>query len=337
MSTRMLAGDIGGTKTVLAIFDEPGAGLPIAPLLEKTYPSNQYDSLDDIVRQFMAEINYPIAAASFGVAGPVVNGRSAITNLPWVVETSSLQKTLSLDAVTLLNDLESIANAVPYLAGDDIITLQPGTADPTGTIGVIAPGTGLGEAYLTWTGSRYESYPSEGGHTSFGPATQLQQELLIYMWQQFKHVSYERVCSGSGIPNLYNFFKETGKYEEPAWLAEELSTVSDKTPTIVRHALAETADICVATLNLFIEILAGEAANMALKLLATGGIYLGGGIPPRIIPQLQASNFRDVFANKGRFGKLLSQLPVMIICNPKVALYGAAYQGLRMAHEAEDA
>lgn len=324
----LLAGDIGGTKTVLALFEDSGEALPIKSILEKTYPSNDYNSLEEIVTLFMADVDSPIAAASFGAAGPVVNGRVDVTNLPWIIDTNTLKETLGIENVTLLNDLESIANGVPYLKDDDVVTLKSGKDAPHGAIGIVAPGTGLGEAYLVWTGTRYESYPSEGGHTSFGPASPLQVELLNFLWKKYHHVSYERVCSGSGIPNLYAFFKETNRYEEPAWLSKELAAAKDPTPLIVNHGMQHSANICVATLDLFIEILAGEAANMALKLLATGGIYLGGGIPPRLISQLQQSNFVKYFQSKGRFADFLADVPVHIICNPNIALYGAAYQGL---------
>lgn len=329
----LLAGDIGGTKTVLALFENEGEGLPVTPILEKTYPSSQHRSLEQIVHRFMEEVEQPIAAASFGVAGPVVKGRSQVTNLPWVIETDALKNELGIDKVTLLNDLEAIANGVPYLQEDDTVILKPGTAAEHGAIGIVAPGTGLGEAFLVWNGYRYESYPSEGGHASFGPATPLQKELLNYLWKKFKHVSYERVCSGSGIPNLYDFFRETERYDEPDWLREALTNAEDRTPIIVEQGMTQKADICKATLDLFFEILAGEAANVTLKLLATGGIYLGGGIPPRLVSQLKASNFIEVFEAKGRFASLLAKVPVHIICNPKIALYGAAYQGLHVAIE----
>lgn len=330
----LLAGDVGGTKTVLALFEKGGDGLPITPILEKRYESDQFAGLDEIVTSFLEEVDKEIAAASFGVAGPVVDGRAQITNLPWIIEAKKLQNVIGIQAVTLLNDLEAIANGVPYLGEADRVVLKPGVPDDDGAIGIVAPGTGLGEAFLVWKGERYESYPSEGGHTSFGPATPLQVDLLNFLWSKYSHVSYERVCSGSGLPNLYQFFKESKGYKEPTWLAEELAGLEDKTPTIMNAAVEGKAEICVATMELFFEILAGEAANMALKLLATGGIYLGGGIPPRLIPQLHRSQFAKIFIKKGRFSDFLEEVPVYIICNPKIALLGAAYQGLRRA-EAE--
>ncbi|MCA9920718.1 MAG: glucokinase, partial [Anaerolineales bacterium] len=324
----------GGTKTVLALFEMNPEGLSAKPVAHKVFPSDQYGSLKDIIEAFMAGESVTLDAASFGVAGPVVNGRSHITNLPWVVDTAVIQNTLKIERVGLLNDLESIANAVPYLKGDkDLFTLSDGTPKPKGAKAVIAPGTGLGEAFLVWEEQqqRYEAHPSEGGHASFAPTTPLQQELLTFLHGRMGHVSFERVCSGSGIPNLYTFFRDTGRYEEPEWLRNQLATVNDMTPTIVNTAVSGKAAICVATLNLFIEILAGETANIALKMLATGGVYLGGGIPPRILPQIQVSNFNRVFTNKGRFTDLLADIPIYLIRDPQVALLGAAYHGFKIA------
>ncbi len=198
---------------------------------------------------------------------------------------------------------------------------------------MIAPGTGLGEAFLVWIGDRYESYPSEGGHAAFAPTTARQIDMLTYWLGKMDHVSYERLCSGLGIPNIYRYLRDSGGYEEPSWLAEELAATRDHTPVIVTNAVAQTAVICVETLDLFMEILGGEAANLALKVLATGGVYVGGGIPPRILPQLQQSSFLSVFRSKGRFSKMMATIPVYVIRNPKVALYGAAYEALRAGAE----
>lgn len=333
MDSYLLAGDIGGTKTVLALFKTDDNKLPITPIMAKRYPSDKYDSLQDIVTEFVATAHQKITAASFGVAGPVVDGQARITNLPWHIDSAILKEALRTDKVVLLNDLEAIANAVPYLAEKDITILNEGQPNDHGTIGVVAPGTGLGEAFLVWNGNRYESYPSEGGHASFSPTTPQQQELLTFLWQKYHHVSFERVCSGKGIPNLYAYMRHTGRYDEPAWLQKAVASAQDPTPTIVNSAIDNNVPICVATLALFIEILAGEAANMALKVLATGGIYLGGGIPPRILPQIQKSDFVEVFRQKGRFTELLTNVPVYVVENPQSALYGAAYQGLYLVQE----
>lgn len=327
----LLAGDIGGTKTVLALFEETTDDSLSHPAAKTVFPSDRYDSLEAIIAEFLADKAVSISAASFGVAGPVVGGQARITNLSWFIDTAVIRQQLGITAVALLNDLESIANAVPYLTPDaDLAAINEGTAEPHGAIGVIAPGTGLGEAFLVWQGERYQAHPSEGGHASFSPNTAEQRDLLIYMEERFPHVSFERVCSGSGIPNLYNFLRDSGRFTEPPWLRDQLAAATDRTPIIVNTALAGKAEICAAVLNLFIEILAGEAANMALKVLATGGIYLGGGIPPRILPQLQNSRFMEIFARKGRFSDLLARIPIHVIRNPEAGLFGAAYHGLHL-------
>lgn len=325
----LLAGDVGGTKTVLALFSaEKGAQ---APQQEATFASDEYDSLEAIIDQFLKDKGVKLTCAAFGVAGPVVKDRAEITNLPWIIDAATIQQALGLESVYLLNDLEAIATAVPHLKSTDLATINPGKPPAHGPIAVIAPGTGLGEAFSIWSGDRYRACPSEGGHTSFAPATEQQQALLAYLQPRFDHVSYERVCSGKGIPNLYNYLRDSGHYTEPPWLREELATAEDPTPIIVKTALEARADICEATLDLFIEILAGEAGNLALKVLATGGIYLGGGIPPRILPRLKNDSFTAAFLDKGRLADVLTDVPVYVILNPKTALYGAAYYGLQEA------
>ena len=325
----LLAGDIGGTKTNLAIYalDE---GLR-APRAEAGYPSADYPNFETLVRQFLDEVNLPVERASFGVAGPVVDGRAAVTNLPWQLDERTLQSGLGLSSVRLLNDLESIARAVPLLEPAQLHTLHPGTAVPGGAIAVIAPGTGLGEAYLTWDGRRYRAHPSEGGHADFAPSSDQELELLRYLWSQFGHVSYERVCSGKGVPNLYAFLKDSGYAHEPAWLAEQIAAADDPVPVIVNAALApqEGAELCVATLDLFVAILGAEAGNLALKIYAQGGVYLGGGIPPRILLALESERFTRAFLHKGRLEPLLGDMPVYVILEPKAALMGAASAGMQ--------
>lgn len=324
----LLAGDIGGTKTNLAIFS-PEAG-PTAPLAEATFPSGRYSSLEAIAQKFLAQVNLKVEQASFGVAGPVVGGRASITNLPWVIDERQLQKALNLSSVHLLNDLAAIASAIPFLESDDLHTLNEGVPVPGGAMAVIAPGTGLGEAFLTWDGSRYRAHGSEGGHAGFSPSNILEAEMLRYLMDRFDHVSCERVCSGKGIPNIYAFLKDSGYAEEPDWLAEKLAAADDPTPVIANGALdsERPCELCVATLNTFVSILGAEAGNLALKVLATGGVYLGGGIPPRILPALEDGQFMQAFCRKGRMSDLLSSIPVHVILNPKVALLGAACYGL---------
>jgi len=328
----LLAGDIGGTKTVLALFS-PDVG-PHTPLREMTFPSNRYGRLEAIVREFLEQNDEPIERACFGVAGPVVGSRAEITNLPWEMGEAALRAEFGWSAVKLLNDLESVAYAVPILEADDVCTLNAGAPVARGNIAVIAPGTGLGEAFLTWESAGYRAHASEGGHASFAPIDSLQVGLLTYLRERkgYGHVSFERVCSGLlGIPNIYDYLKDTGYAEEPAWLAAKLAAAADPTPVIVTAAQDEASpcELCAATLRMFVAILGAEAGNLALKVMATAGVYLGGGIPPRILGALRRPAFLDALRHKGRFHELLAQVPVQVILNPKAALLGAAAYGLR--------
>lgn len=325
----LLAGDIGGTKTILAIFSGPKT-----PLVEATFPSDDYPSLQAIAREFLKRVPYKVEYASFGVAGPVVNGHVKTTNLPWEMDEGELRDDLGLQAAFLLNDLESVANAITTLDASDLDTLNEGQAEYGGSIGVIAPGTGLGEAFLTWDGAKYHAHPSEGGHTDFGPSNDIELEMLRYLMKKVDHVSYEWVCSGMGIPNIYAFLKDGSYASEPDWLAEALGKTDDPTPVIVNAALDQNVEclLCRLTLEIFVSVLGAEAGNLALKVLATGGVYLGGGIPPRILPMLKSGRFMDAFMRKGRFEKLLRRMPVRVILNAKAGLVGAAAYGLdRMA------
>lgn len=326
----LLAGDIGGTKTNLAIYSH--ASGPRSPLVEATFPSDDYPSLQAIAREFLARVQFEVKWGCFGVAGPVVNGHVKTTNLPWEMDEAELRETLNLEEVHLLNDLESIANAIPSLAAEDIYTLNEGSVEHGGSIAVIAPGTGLGEAFMTWDGHHYQAHPSEGGHTDFAPSNETEIELLRFLMKRLDHVSYEWVCSGMGIPNIYAFYKESGYAPEPDWLTERLAAAEDPTPVIVSAALSDEhySTLCEATLNTFVSVLGAEAGNLALKMLATGGIYLGGGIPPRILPSLKDERFIASFLRKGRFSELLRRMPVRVILNPKAGLMGAATYGLEM-------
>ncbi|MCI0394998.1 MAG: glucokinase [Chloroflexi bacterium] len=327
----LLAGDIGGTKTVLALFSAEAG--PHHPLAEAKFSSDEYGSLEEIVAHFLEEQATRPERACFGVAGPVRHNRVQVTNLPWIVDAGQLSQALGGVSVHLLNDLAAVASAIPILEPADLETLKPGQAEPGGNIAIIAPGTGLGEAFLFWDGQHYQPIPSEGGHTDFAPASPLELELLAYLQPRLGHISYEWVCSGIGIPNLYAFLRDSGRHPEPEWLRQALAAAEDPTPIIVRAAQENRAAICAATLALFMSILGGEAGNLVLKVLATGGVYLGGGIPPRILPQLRQSAFREVFSRKGRFSPLLEQVPVYVILNPRVALMGAAHHGLVMASQ----
>ncbi|MSP13897.1 MAG: glucokinase [Chloroflexi bacterium] len=326
----LLAGDLGGTKINLGVFS-PEAG-PRAPLVEATFHSADYPSLSAVVQQFQSQVDFPIDRASIGVAGPVMNGKATVTNLPWLLDEQQLAADTKIPSVHLLNDLAAIANAVPLMESADLITLNQGQAAAQGAMAVIAPGTGLGEAYLTWDGSRYRANPSEGGHTDYAPCTDLQIEMLRYLLKRFPHVSYEWVCSGIGLPNIYAFLKESGHAPEPAWLASQLAGAADPTPIIVNAALNQQppCELCRVTLDIFIDSLGREAGNLALKILSTGGVYLAGGIPHHILPALQDDRFMRAFTDKGRLSSVLTRMPVHVILNSNVGLIGAAAYGLSL-------
>lgn len=326
----LLAGDIGGTKTDLAIYSRENG--PRQPLAQATLPSTAYAGLDVLVQDFLAQAKLPIEKACFGVAGPVVNGQAAVTNLPWVIAETQLAESLGVESVKLLNDLEAIGYAVPNLATEDVATLIPGQPQAHGPIAIVAPGTGLGVGYLTWGNNHYSVHASEGGHASFAPNSDAELGLLSFLRQRYGHVSYERVCSGRGLPNLYSYLKESGRATEEDWLAAKLAGADDPTPIIVQAALDPThrSPLCQQTLDLFVAILGGLAGNLALTTLANGGIYVAGGIPPRILPVLKQGSFRASFLNKGRLSYVVERMPVHIVLNPKAALFGAACYILNM-------
>ena len=280
----VLIGDIGGTKTILAVVStETG---PRKSVVEKTYPSQKYETLESMVTEFLGETGIGIGRACFGVAGPVVSGRARITNLDWVVDDAALRSTFGWSSVSLLNDMEAIGNAIPVLEAYDLHTLSAGAGEPGGSIAILAPGTGLGEGYVTYDDGVYHAHGCEGSHAAFAPVGPLQVGLLAHMNDQgFDHVSFERICSGGlGIPNLYAYLKTTG-LDEPAWLADAIVSADDPTPIILSAAQDEArpCELAAATLDLFVTILGAEAGNLALKILATGGIYLAGGMSPRIL------------------------------------------------------
>jgi glucokinase len=325
----ILAGDVGGTKTDIAVYS-PEAGVR-APVADASFPSGDYPSLEAIAREFLTRVDGPVTCAAFAVAGPVLEGRARITNLPWVIDEEALRGALGLQGVRLLNDLEALARAVPHLEGDDLHLLKEGTPVAGGAIAVIAPGTGLGEGYLTWNGTRYEPHPSEGGHADFAATTPLQIDLLRYLQERHEHVSYEMVCSGLGIANIYNFLRDSGYAPEPPEFAARLAAAEDRTPLIATAALDPEAPLplAVATLETFVAILGAEAGNLALKVLATGGVYVGAGIPRRMLAALKAGGFLKAFEAKGRMREIMSRMPVNVIMS-RAALMGAAYVGLEM-------
>ena len=331
----LLAGDIGGTKTILALFQEDS---PREPMVETRFPSSRYDSLDTIVEEFVERhatmlSEQPIRAAAFGVAGPVLGGKAKITNLTWAIDEAVLASIMHLphEKVSLLNDLEAISTSIPNLRQDDLHVLNSGLPEAGASIAVIAPGTGLGEGYLTWDGKRYRAHPSEGGHAGFSPENRDELELLGFMFEEHHHVSTERLCSGIGIPNIYQFLKTRKGFSEPAELTRALAAAEDPTPVIINNAQGDNAsEICRETLNMFVSVLGSECGDMALVLMAKGGVYLGGGIPPRILPALQGERFRKAFRNKGRFSSLMASIPVYVILNSRAGLLGAAYAGMDM-------
>lgn len=326
----LLAGDVGGTKTILAIFSSETELR--TPLKEATFSSAHYPSLADLVQSFLSDVNVPIERACFGVPGPVIERRAKTTNLPWALDEIQLQKALHIPSIRLLNDLAAMAQSIPLLEREDLCTLNEGTPKPHGSLAIIAPGTGLGEAFMTWDETCYRPHASEGGHADFAPTNQLEIGLLHALLERFEHVSYEQVCSGLGIPHIYTYLKETSVIEETALVAEKIARVDDINPIIFEAALAKDtpSPLCVATLKTFVSILGAEAGNLALKVLSTGGIYLGGGIPPRILSFLQDGTFMKAFQNKGRLAEVLLQVPVHVILNPKVALIGAACYGFTL-------
>lgn len=324
----LLAGDVGATKTHLGIYD-PRRG-PLTPLYEEVLPSARYGSLTELAGDFLARSGFQARWAAFGVAGPVVCGRARITNLPWEIAEESLAAELEVASAKLVNDLLAMAWSIGYLGPDDLCTLQEGKPEIGGNRALIAPGTGLGEAFLTWGGKAYRPHPSEGGHADFAPGNPLEAELYLALQRQLGHVSYDRICSGSGIPRIYRFLLERNPGRENPTIRETLASSPDPTPVIIGAARDEKSPcpLCLETLDIFVRVLGAEAGNLALKFLATGGVYLGGGIPPRILPFLKGDTFLKSFRNKGRLSYIPEQTPLRVITRPGVALLGAAALGL---------
>ncbi|RPH37403.1 glucokinase [bacterium] len=319
----ILAGDIGGTKTNLAYFKEENGR--VIPVQLKSYPSQQYRSVLEIIDAMQKELPAPITAAAFGVAGPIVEGRSKLTNLDWEVIADKIRDGLKLPHVGLLNDLEATAYGVLNLPESDRLTLQPGEVRKHAAIAVIAAGTGLGEGALIWDGKRYRAMPSEGGHSDFASRNELEMELLRFLLTKFKRVSYERILSGPGFASLYEFFRARSREPEPAWLSEAIKADPSPAAAISRAGLERTDPVCVQVLDLFVSLYGAEAGNLALKVLATGGVYIGGGIAPKILSKIQEGGFLEAFTSKGRHSPLLKSMPLYVILNDKIALYGAAY------------
>ncbi len=316
----ILAGDIGGTKTNLALVDARAGELAIERVL--SYPSQRYVSLEAIVEAYLEDAGVAVERACFGVAGPVLGGEATVTNVPWRISERSLSARLQGVPVRLINDLTALAYAVPVLKLSDLVTLQAGEAEPGGPIAILAPGTGLGQGYLFWDGARYRPGASEGGHTDFAPADELQMRLLSFLSAEYGHVSWERVLSGPGLHNIYRFLCATGGAQTPE--AARRLAAGDPSAAISALALEGTDACSVQALDIFVSIMGAQAGNLALTLMATGGVYLGGGIPPKILPKLHDGEFLRAFRDKGRLSPVLERLPVWMIRDGKAALLGAA-------------
>ena len=317
----ILAGDVGGTKTMLALF-EPGGGAPVL-VREATMPSREFDSLEAVVERFLAAgPRGDITAACIGIAGPVVDGRAVTTNLPWVVDERRLAAAIPAPRVRLLNDLEATAHGIWALNEDELVSLQSG-ALRRGNLAVIAAGTGLGEAIVVIDGGRRTVIAIEGGHADFGPRGELEEDLLRYLRKEFGRVSYERVLSGPGLVNVYRFLRDTGVAGESSQTAQ-LMAASDPAAVVTELGVAGADRLCAMALAVFISVYGAEAGNLALKALAVGGVIVAGGIAPRILPALRAGSFVAAFRDKGRLASLMETIPVLVALNPKTALLGAA-------------
>jgi glucokinase len=325
----LLAGDIGGTKTVLGLYDCWGEKLVC--LDQAVFPSQRYAALSEIIGEFLARrAELPIAAC-FGVAGPVEAGRSEITNLPWVLTEDSLAEATGIERMRLLNDVQAMALGLLHLEEEEWVELNPAARRRPGNIAVIAAGTGLGEAILYWDGKRHHALPTEGGHCDFAPNTPLEDGLLVYLRERFGgHVSYERILSGLGLAQVYDYLRACDVAPENEELRTLLSQTSDRAPLISSWALKRDDPLCRETLSLFGLIYGAEAGNLALKCLALGGVFLGGGIAPKILPLLRDGSFMTGFTSKGRFAALLGELSVRVALHPQPALLGAARAAMEL-------
>jgi glucokinase len=317
----ILAGDIGGTHARLAFFDVSRG--QFRPVAVSVYPSREYRGLDEIATAFVEDSKLHPDAACFGVAGPVRDGRVETPNLPWIVESDRLADELRIDNAMLINDLEANAWGIATLSANDVVVLNPLTPDAVGNQAVIAAGTGLGEAGMYWDGVQHHIFASEGGHADFAPRNEVEIELLQYLAARYGHVSYERVLSGPGLVNIFNFLRDTKRGTEPVWLTEEMRH-DDPAVVISQAALEGRCVLCEQALDMFTSIYAAEAGNLALRVMATGGVYLGGGIAPKILSKLAGLLFMHSFVGKGRMQPLLESIPVKVIINDKTALMGAA-------------
>ena len=317
----ILAGDIGGTHTRLAFFEFTDGHFRLGPA--SVFPSRDYSGLDEIVARFVQTSGVRTEAACFGIAGPVRDGRVSTSNLPWVIESQQLAKELQIASAILINDLEASAWGIAALNPGDVFPLNHVTGDTYGNQGVIAAGTGLGEAGIWSDGVQQRIIASEGGHADFAPRNELEVELFRYLSKQFGHVSYERVLSGPGLVNVFHFLRDTGRGTEPEWLTAEMAK-SDPAAAITRAADDGSCGLSAQALQIFVAVYGAEAGNLALRMMATGGVFITGGIAPKILPHLSQPAFLDAFLDKGRMRPVLEKIPVQVITNDRLALLGAA-------------
>ncbi len=321
-TTFVLAGDIGGTKTNLGLFLK-GKERPVPKVIE-TFSSQNAPDLEHIIRQFFEIHPVPVTHACFGIAGPVISGKSKTTNLPWSISEDRIKKQFKFHHVKLVNDLTSTVIAIPLLSEDEFYPLNQAASIKDQNLALIAPGTGLGKAMLIYQDGRYLPVSSEGGHADFAPNNDAEIKLWRYLHQHYGHVSIERVLSGSGLVNIYNWLKDSGRFNEPEWLEQKRKEM-EPAKAVAEAALASKDPGCVEALNMFVSIFGAVAGNLALTGMATGGVYLGGGIPPKILSKLKEDIFMEAFTNKGRFKRFLEKISVKVVLNDKAALIGAAY------------
>jgi glucokinase len=316
----ILAGDVGGTKVHLALYSFINGNLQHTR--DHRYPAKDYSGLEEIVREFLAADE--VTSACFGVPGPVRDGRLRLTNLPWTLDSRELARNLKIEHIFLINDLEANGYGVAELKADQIYTLSEGDASQIGNRALIAAGTGLGEGILAWNGKTHIPMPSEGGHADYAPRNEDEIDLLRYLKQKYNgRISFERVVAGMGITNIYDFLRDVRGMEEPAWLRDRLAS-EDPNAVITELALAAKSEICEKTLDMYVSAYGAEAGNLALKILSVGGLYLGGGIAPRILEKLKDGTFIKSFTDKGRLSQLLINMPVRVILESRAALLGAA-------------
>jgi glucokinase len=326
----ILAGDIGGTSTRLGLFEVHAHG--VEPIRTQSYHSADFPGLDKIALTFLGDERSQIDAACFGIAGPVRHGHVTGPNLAWEADEGSLARELNITNVKLINDLEANAHGLPALNPEDMVTLQTGAPDAQGNRAVISVGTGLGEAGVYWNGKAHLPFACEGGHADFAPRNELESALLTFLHGKFERVSYERVLSGSGQFLLYEFLRDVKKRPETPVVAGRMQS-ADPAAVITKAGLAGECPLCREALDWYVSLYGAEAGNLALKMMAIGGVYIGGGVAPKIIQKLQEPIFLNSFLAKGRMRSLLAGMPVRVIIKDTTALLGAARVAAQMAHE----